>query len=198
METGTCFIVLPIWKRGFPYGNGDLQGMHQTPFPYCDRRMETGICFIVLPVWKRGFPYRNRDLQGMRLSPFPYGDRRMETGSFSLDSPYGNGNSHMETGIPPPQRGTAMMHNTISFNNTYHQMPPPTQGPHAPPNQEWYDNFWQAGVAKSNRINIKTTLHTRPTPTQRYALAAATLLRTVNIDLDKINQWAILDSGVLV
>jgi hypothetical protein len=38
-------------------------------------------------------------------------------------------------------------------------------------------------------------LHTQPTPTQRYSLAATTLLRTVNIDLDTINQWAILDSG---
>ena len=38
-------------------------------------------------------------------------------------------------------------------------------------------------------------LHTRPTPTQPYALATATLLRTVNIDMDTINNWAILDSG---
>ena len=36
---------------------------------------------------------------------------------------------------------------------------------------------------------------TSPTPTQSYALAAATLLRTVNIDIDTINKWAILDSG---
>jgi hypothetical protein len=24
METGNCFIQLPIWKQGSPYGNGDL------------------------------------------------------------------------------------------------------------------------------------------------------------------------------
>jgi len=40
-------------------------------------------------------------------------------------------------------------------------------------------------------------LHTRPTPTQSYALAAATLLCTVNIDMDTINKWAILDSGAI-
>ena len=59
METGTCFIVLPIWKWGFPYGNGDLQGMCLSPFPHGDRRMETGSCFIGFPIWKRGSPYGN-------------------------------------------------------------------------------------------------------------------------------------------
>jgi hypothetical protein len=43
--------------------------------------------------------------------------------------------------IPPPQRGTAMMHNTMAFNKAYQQTPPPTQGPQAPPNQDWYNNF---------------------------------------------------------
>ena len=43
--------------------------------------------------------------------------------------------------IPPPQRGTAMMHNTMGFNDTYQQMPLPMQGQQAPPNQEWYNNF---------------------------------------------------------
>jgi hypothetical protein len=32
-------------------------------------------------------------------------------------------------------------------------------------------------------------------PTQSYALAAATLLRTVNIDKDSISNWVILDSS---
>ena len=49
-------------------------------------------------------------------------------------------------------------------------------------------------IAKIRSPN-KEILHTRPTPTQPYALAAATLLRTVNIDMDTINNWAILDSG---
>jgi hypothetical protein len=62
--------------------------------------------------------------------------------------------------IPPPHRGTAMMHNTMAFSNAYQQMHPPTQGPHAPPNQKWYNNFCQAGAANSNRINLKTILHT--------------------------------------
>ena len=45
--------------------------------------------------------------------------------------------------VPPPQRGTAMMHNTMaSGDHTYQQGPPPMQGPQqAPPNQEWYNNF---------------------------------------------------------
>jgi hypothetical protein len=32
METGNHFIQLPIWKQGSPYGNGDFQGMHKSPF----------------------------------------------------------------------------------------------------------------------------------------------------------------------
>jgi hypothetical protein len=45
--------------------------------------------------------------------------------------------------VPPPQRGTAMMQNTMaSGDHTYQQGPPPMQGPQqAPPNQEWYNNF---------------------------------------------------------
>ena len=46
--------------------------------------------------------------------------------------------------VPPPQRGTAMMQNTMaSGDHTYQQQaPPPMQGPQqAPPNQEWYNNF---------------------------------------------------------
>jgi hypothetical protein len=45
--------------------------------------------------------------------------------------------------VPPPQRGTAMMQNTMaSGNHTYPQTPPPNQMPQqAPPNQEWYNNF---------------------------------------------------------
>jgi hypothetical protein len=33
------------------------------------------------------------------------------------------------------------MHNTMAFNNAYQQTPPPTQGPQAPPNQDWYNNL---------------------------------------------------------
>ena len=43
--------------------------------------------------------------------------------------------------VPPPQRGTAMMQNTMASGNPYQQAPPPFQGPQAPPNQEWYNNF---------------------------------------------------------
>ena len=43
--------------------------------------------------------------------------------------------------MPPPQRGTAMTHNTMAFNDAYQQMHPPMQGPQAPSNQEWYNNF---------------------------------------------------------
>jgi len=43
--------------------------------------------------------------------------------------------------VPPPQRGTAMMQNTIASGDPYQQAPPPFQGPQAPPNQEWYNNF---------------------------------------------------------
>ncbi len=50
-------------------------------------------------------------------------------------------------------------------------------------------------AADSNKIPLKTILHTPPTPTQPYALAATTLLHTVNIDMDTINKWAFLDSG---
>ena len=57
METGSCFIVLPIWKRGFPYGNGDFQ------FAIWKRG---AVSFS--SIWKRGFPYGNGD------SRFLYGD----------------------------------------------------------------------------------------------------------------------------
>jgi hypothetical protein len=41
--------------------------------------------------------------------------------------------------VPPPQRGTAMMQNTMAASDhAYQQMVP---GPQAPPNQEWYNNF---------------------------------------------------------
>jgi hypothetical protein len=43
--------------------------------------------------------------------------------------------------IPPPQPGTAMMHNTMGFNNAFQQAPPPMQGPPAQPYQGWYNNF---------------------------------------------------------
>ena len=45
--------------------------------------------------------------------------------------------------MPPPQRGTAMMQNTMaSGDHSYRQTPPPNQMPQqAPPNQEWYNNF---------------------------------------------------------
>ena len=43
--------------------------------------------------------------------------------------------------VPPPQRGTAMMQNTMASGDPYQQAPPPFQGPQAPPNQEWYNNF---------------------------------------------------------
>jgi len=53
-------------------------------------------------------------------------------------------------------------------------------------------------VADSNKINIsQNILSTCPTPTQPYALAAATLLRKVNIDMETINKWAILDSDAM-
>ncbi len=51
-------------------------------------------------------------------------------------------------------------------------------------------------MADSNKIFCsQNTLSTRPTPTQPYALAAATLLRTVSIDMATINKWAILVSS---
>ena len=88
MEMGSRVSGLPIWKRGFPYGNGDFQGMRKSPFPYGDGdfHMETGSHFIVLPIWKRGFPYGNGDFQfaiwkrgaisfsSMWKQRFPYGN----------------------------------------------------------------------------------------------------------------------------
>ena len=50
-----------LWRRGYPYGNGDFQGMCKSPFPYGDRHIETGSRFIQLPIWKQGFPYGNGD-----------------------------------------------------------------------------------------------------------------------------------------
>ncbi len=43
--------------------------------------------------------------------------------------------------IPHSQPGTAMMHNTMAFNNAYQHAPPPPQGSPAPANQGWYNNF---------------------------------------------------------
>ncbi len=52
-----------------------------------------------------------------------------------------DGAYHQANNIPPPQCGTAMMHNMMGFNDAYQQMPLPKEGPQAPPNQEWYNNF---------------------------------------------------------
>jgi len=101
-----------MWKRGFPYGNGDFQGMCKSPFPYGDCHMEMGSHFIVLPIWKRGFPYGNGDFQfaiwkrgavsfsSIWKRGFPYGNgdsrfhmvihvQKLE--AVVLDSPNGNG-----------------------------------------------------------------------------------------------------------
>ncbi len=42
---------------------------------------------------------------------------------------------HQANNIPYPQPGTAMMHNTMVFNNAYQHAPPPLQGPPTPANQ---------------------------------------------------------------
>ena len=42
MVTGMCFIAIPIWKRGSPYGNGDAQGMWRSPLPYGDYPLPYG------------------------------------------------------------------------------------------------------------------------------------------------------------
>jgi hypothetical protein len=49
--------------------------------------------------------------------------------------------SYQRANHAPPQPGTAMMHNTIGFNNAHQQAPPPMQGPPAQPYQGWYNNF---------------------------------------------------------
>ncbi len=83
----------------------------------------------------------------------------------------------------------------MTFNNTYQHAPPPPQGLPAPTNQGWYNNFLQAGVDDTSSIRLNcNVLPSRPIPTQ-YALAAAALIHTVNINMDAINKSAILDSG---
>jgi hypothetical protein len=45
-----------------------------------------------------------------------------------------------------------------------------------------------------HKLNKDLSQH-RLTPNPKYALASAALLRTVNIDMDAIRAWALLDSG---
>jgi len=97
---GNHFVQLPIWKRGFPYGIGDFQGMCKSPFPYGDRHMETGSRFIVLPIWKRGFAYGNGDFQ------FAIWKRGAVSFSFiwKRGFPYGNRDSHFHMVIHVQKR----------------------------------------------------------------------------------------------
>jgi hypothetical protein len=45
-----------------------------------------------------------------------------------------------------------------------------------------------------HKLNSDLSQHC-PTPTTKYALAKAPLLKTVNIDMATIQAWAVLDSG---
>jgi hypothetical protein len=107
---------------------------------------------------------------------------------------------HLAVGVldptpEPTSRPTTFPHNTMAYNNAYQQAPSPQQGPSAPSNHGWYNNYWQAGADDKSSIRLNhNLLPSCLTPTQ-YALSAAALPRTVNINMDTINKWVILDSG---
>jgi hypothetical protein len=96
--------------------------------------------------------------------------------------------------IPPPQLGTSMMVNTMEFNNWFKYILGPCL------------HLLHMVSLILVRVYIRTTsegqggsmaymLHCL-TSTPKYALSSTALLWTVNIDMDTIRAWAILDSGV--
>ncbi len=102
--------------------------------------------------------------------------------------------------IPPPQPGTSMMANTMEFNNWVNYlgtMPAPPAYGQPNPGQSFYQNhfLWSGAVNGIHKL-ITDLLQHCPTPTPKYAFASAALLRTVNIDMDAMGAWAILDSGL--
>jgi hypothetical protein len=72
-----------------PYGSG-------YPFPYGDPNIETGSRVIRLPIWKWGLPV---SIWGCVYPHFLMVITIWKWGPVSLCSPYGNGDTHKETGI---------------------------------------------------------------------------------------------------
>ncbi len=93
------FNSIPKLKQT-PYGNGLVTEQspfgNGCPFLYGDPHIETESRVMRLPIWKWGLPV---SIWGSAYPHFHMVITIWKRGPVSLCSPYGNGDTHMETGI---------------------------------------------------------------------------------------------------